>query len=36
MKEIDDEPCPYSNKCEWETVNIRIDRCKTCGDEIYY
>jgi len=35
--EIDnEESCPYSSKCDFYSVNVRIDKCRTCGYEIYY
>ena len=35
----DDEyftPCPYNVKCKWETVNVKLDRCTTCGKTFDY
>ncbi len=31
-----EEQCPYNQKCNFETVNDRVDRCTTCGQEITY
>ena len=28
--------CPHLPKCNWETINTFLDRCKTCGDETRY
>lgn len=23
--------CPYKKECDWETLDVKTDRCKTCG-----
>lgn len=35
--EIDNEEvCPYSQKCDFISINVMLDRCRTCGYEINY
>lgn len=35
-EEQNDESCPHSKNCKWETLDIKTDRCKTCGLIINY
>jgi hypothetical protein len=30
------ESCPYNEKCDFESVNVKVDRCRTCGYKITY
>jgi len=28
--------CPYRKECNWETVDVKNDRCTTCGKGYAY
>ncbi len=28
--------CPHRKECDWVTVNVKADRCKTCGKTFNY